>query len=132
MFDGISDYEYESLELDIDTKVCERRIEDAVRNKENEILVITPKPVPSSIGKRIRTHQATVKKSVFGSSLSRDLRLEFLKNQKVLGGRTFNPTAINTTEIKELLEMVKFQNWEHLFTFSVSYVYEEEVKVFLL
>lgn len=35
-------------------------------------------------------------------------------------------------KIRELIDMLKFQNWEHLFEFGESYLHEEEVKMFYL
>lgn len=66
MFEGTSDYEEESLELDFvkhsnDTKVNERRTGDAFRKKVKEPLVMKPNPVSSLIGKRKRSNQVVVK-----------------------------------------------------------------------
>lgn len=66
----------------------------------------------SLAGKRKRSDQVVVKVSGSGSSLSTEVRLEVLKNQEVLGHRVFDPALANTPEMRDLLEIVKFQNWD--------------------
>lgn len=134
MFEGTSESNDELLELDIvkhyiNTTFYERRAEDEVETKGMELLVIKAKPIPSSIGKRKRSYQVIVKKSSSGSYLSREEKLEFLNNQEVLGGKTFDLVVINMEKMREFLKMMKIQNWEHLFAFGMSHVYKKEVKV---
>ncbi|XP_070057194.1 uncharacterized protein [Nicotiana tomentosiformis] len=55
---------------------------------------------------------------------------ERLRHQKVLWGRTFDPEISKIEGMKQILEMVKFQQWGHLFKEDVAKVYEDEVKSF--
>lgn len=81
---------------------------DAFLKTEKRLLVMKPEPVSSITGKRKISDQVIVKESGLGSSFSRKTRLEFLKNQEVLGGRVFDPAMTNTPKMSEFLEMVKF------------------------
>lgn len=115
MFEETSYYENESHELDIvkhsiDTEVNEKRTRDAFKNKGKQHLVMKLNLVSIFIGKSKWSNQTIVKESGTGSSLSIEARLEFLKHQEVLRGRTFDPALINTLEMIELLEMMKSQN----------------------
>ncbi|KAK4359773.1 hypothetical protein RND71_022002 [Anisodus tanguticus] len=54
-------------------------------------------------------------------------RKENYRNQKVLLRRFFDFDLAKILEIKELIEIVEFQNWTHLFVSPAPCVYETEV-----
>ena len=56
--------------------------------------------------------------------MTREATEEILKNQEVLRGRVFEPTMAEFLGIKELIDWVKFQNWEHLFEGPVPHLHE--------
>lgn len=48
----------------------------------------------------------------------------------MLLGRVFDPEIVEHRGMKELVELVEFQKWSHLFTLPSPKVYEDEVKSF--
>lgn len=55
-----------------------------------------------------------------------------LKTQKVLLGRVFDPLIAENTWMKELVDIVEFQKWSHLFTPPCPNVYEDEMRGFYI
>lgn len=53
-----------------------------------------------------------------------------ITSQKVLWGRVFDPEIVEQTGIRELMEIMEFQKWSHLFTLQSPKVYEDEVTSF--
>lgn len=53
-----------------------------------------------------------------------------LKNQKVMWGRVFDPEITNKPGMKDLVEIMEFQKWSHLFVPQSLKVYEDEVRSF--
>ncbi|XP_019224858.1 PREDICTED: uncharacterized protein LOC109206489 [Nicotiana attenuata] len=52
---------------------------------------------------------------------------ERLRHQKVLLGRTFDPAISEMAGMRQILEMVEFQCWAHLFQMDAPKVYEDEL-----
>lgn len=63
------------------------------------------------------------KKAIISSrkkkGLSREVRLDILKTQEVLREKVFDPVVTKLAGMGELVDKVKFQNWEHLFEMFV-------------
>lgn len=58
--------------------------------------------------------------------------MRLLQDQKVLNGRVFEPTAKNRPHMRELVVVVEFQGWGHLFEWPIPFLHEWEVKEFFL
>ncbi|MCD9559248.1 hypothetical protein HAX54_017108 [Datura stramonium] len=58
--------------------------------------------------------------------LSREDRQLILQSQKVLRGRVFDPDICDMVGMAELVEMVNFQGWRHLFVPPVPTLHEAE------
>lgn len=53
-----------------------------------------------------------------------------MQSQKVLRGKVFDPEIIDMDDMAELVEMVNFQEWRHLFVPPVPNLHESEVREF--
>jgi len=60
--------------------------------------------------------------------VSKKVRNKFLRNQKVLTGRTFDISVLKKPRILELVEMVRHQGWMHLMEGPIYKVFDEVIR----
>ncbi|MCE5167609.1 hypothetical protein HAX54_012968, partial [Datura stramonium] len=100
---------------------------------EDEVRAPADASSSSSLEKAFRTKRAGASSRERTDDLPRLSREDgqlILQSQKVLRGRVFDPDICDMGGMAELVEMVNFQGWRHLFVPPVPTVYEAEVRKF--
>ncbi|MCE3052083.1 hypothetical protein HAX54_051528 [Datura stramonium] len=111
----ILDYDDEEVERDIDDDV-------AISSKSKKV---EASKAPWTEGPGASSRPTDQKAQVH--CLTREKRQEILKTQKVLSGRVFDPEIENMEGMTDLMEMIVYHAWRHLFTPSILEFHEKEV-----
>ncbi|MCD7451908.1 hypothetical protein HAX54_013987 [Datura stramonium] len=107
-------------------------------SKKRKKLVVIEKPIEGPSAPVLRSKRkhfidkCSKGKCTVNTTLRGDVkeRVANIRKQKVLGGRIFYPDIAGMQGMQELIEIVSYQGWEHLFPLPIPIMYEPEVPEF--